>query len=316
MTVSPATTSEHQLHIETISHNGLKWVNIERPRPQEIEYLSQNYPFHPLDLDDCLTRNQRPKIDEYDDYLFIILHFPLFRREDRVTTPSEVDIFIGADYVITSHSGELKALSSFFRDCQMEEANRSACMEQGPGFLLYSVLDRLVKYCFPILNKIIANVESVEDNIFNQRALDTVREISVIRRDLIAFRRIMRPQRSVLYSLEQRRRPFLTEEIEVYFSDISDQINKIIDAIDDYKEVLESLADTNDSLTSHRLNDVMRILTIISTLMLPATLLASIYGMNVPLPFQGSEISFALAMMAMLLIATVMLIFFRLKHWI
>src|SRR4030042_3804728 len=101
------TVVEDKLNIEQVTWNGLTWVNIERPTPKETEYLAQNYLFHSLDLDDCLSRTQRPKIDEYEDYLFIVLHFPLFSKNQRVTVPAQVSIFIGKDYLVTLHAGVL-----------------------------------------------------------------------------------------------------------------------------------------------------------------------------------------------------------------
>ncbi|MCK5434284.1 MAG: magnesium transporter, partial [Dehalococcoidales bacterium] len=142
---------EKELNIRTITHGKLKWLNIEKPTARETEYLAQNYPFHPLDLDDCLSRIQRPKIDEYKDYLFLVLHFPVFNKEARVTTRSQVSVFIGENYLITVHKGELKPLVKLFRECQIDEESRQENFSQGSGYLLYRIVDRLVDYCLPIL---------------------------------------------------------------------------------------------------------------------------------------------------------------------
>ena len=115
---------EEQLNLESLTWGGLTWVNIEKPTERETEYLAQNYPFHPLDLDDCLSRIQRPKIDEYKDYLFLVFHFPVFNKEARVTASSQVSVFIGKDYLITLHKGELKPLVKLFRECQIDEESR------------------------------------------------------------------------------------------------------------------------------------------------------------------------------------------------
>ena len=312
-----AIVGEKELNIESITWEGLTWVNIEKPTTRETDCLAQKYGFHELDLDDCLSRMQRPKMDEYPNYLFLVLHFPVFNREARVTTPSQVSVFIGRDYLITLHAGDLKPLVKMFRDCQLHERAREENMGKGSGHLLYQIMDRLVNYCFPILNKVIENVERVEDEVFDENVRETIREISIIRRDVIAFRRIIRPQIDVIKSLEQRERSYLGENMEVYFGDIGDHLEKIAGALDDYKEVIEGLKDTSDTLTSHRTNEVMRLLTIIATIMLPVAVVAGILGMNIyPLTSTGGPLSLVIAILVIAGICGGMLIFFRRKRWI
>lgn len=308
---------EEKLNIDSITHNRLTWVNIEKPTQREIEYLARNYPFHPLDLDDCLSRIQRPKIDPYEDYLFMVFHFPVFNKQARVTTPSQVSIFLGEDYLITLHEGNLKPLTKFFKDCQMNEQTREESMSRSTGYLLYLILDRLVNYCFPILNKIGSNIEAVEEKVFSQDASESVYELSILRRDVISYRRIIKPQTEVLELLEQMDWPILKEDPEVYFGDLADHSRKIQDTLDDYKEVIEGLNDTNNTLSSFRINQIIRILTIVSTIMLPPTLIASIYGMNLKgLPLAGNPIAFVILIFLMVGIVVGMLTFFRVKRWI
>ena len=308
---------EKELNVESITWGDLTWVNIEGPTEQETEYLAQNYPFHPLDLDDCLSRVQRPKIDVYKDYLFLVLHFPAFNPESRVTTASQLSVFIGDNYLITLHKGELKPLVKLFRECQIDDESRQEYFSQGTGFLLYRITDRLVDYCLPILNKMVDNIEGVEDSIFSDRARDTVREISVLRRDIISFRRIIWPMRAVLGSLEPKVRRFTKMDMAVYFGDMVDHVDKIWDALDEYKEVIEGLNDTHDSLATNRTNEVVRMLTVIATILLPITVVASIFGMNIPLgPFEESHYSPLFILLIMIVIIVSMLYFFRRQRWI
>ena len=155
MTISQESKEGQSVNQELLTWGDLTWVNIEQPTEKETEYLATNYSFHPLDLDDCLSRIQRPKIDEYKDYLFLVFHFPIFNIEARVTNPSQLSVFIGRDYLITLHKGELKPLVKLFRECQIEEEARQENFSQGSGYLLYRIIDRLVDYCLPILNKIL-----------------------------------------------------------------------------------------------------------------------------------------------------------------
>jgi len=316
---TPLINEDKKLNVDSVTHGKLTWIYIEKPTPQEVDYLAQRFHFHPLDLDDVLSRVQRPKIDEYDDHLFIVLHFPVFDKENRVTTPSEVDIFIGENYLVTVHkSGDLKPLAKFFKECQIDEETRKKYMGRSPSYLLYHMLDRLVNYCFPILNKLIDNIDKVEDLIFARAVPQTVREISLTRRDLISFRRVIHPQISVVEALEQEEYPFFKEEQEVYFGDIADHIRKIWDGLEDCKEVVDGLAETSNWLTSHRIQETMRVLTIVMALLAPGTLIASIYGMNISLPGgrEASLLPLAVLLFIMLGIAVAMLFFFRRRRWL
>jgi magnesium transporter len=308
---------EEQLNIESLTWGDLTWVNIEGPTERETEYLAQNYPFHHLDLDDCLSRIQRPKIDEYKDYLFLVLHFPVYNKEVRVTSPSQVSVFIGENYLITLHKGELKPLVKLFRECQIDEESRQENFSQSSGYLLYRIIDRLVDYCLPILNKIGANIESLEDSVFSEGIRNAVREISVLRRDIISFRRIIWPVRAVIGRLELKVRRFTKMDMSVYFGDMVDHVDKIWDELDDYKEVIEGLNYTHDSLATNRTNEVMRMLTIIATILLPITVVASIFGMNIPLgPFKDNPLSPLYVALICLAIICGMLYLFRRQRWI
>ncbi len=296
----------------------MRWIDIHNPTSEDTSYLAENYPFHKLELDDCLSRIQRPKIDydEEDNYLFLVFHFPVFNKEARVTTVSQVSIFLGKDYLITLHEGNLKPLTKFFVDCDTNEETRQTKMSSSPGYLLYVILDRLVDYCFPLLNKIGSNIDAVEGKVFSEDAREAVRELSMLRRDVLSFRRMIKPQTEVLEWLEKSELSLIKEDSEVYFGDLVDHNHKMMDTLDEYKEVIEGLNDTNNTLTSFRINQVMRVLTVISVILLPLTLIASVYGMNVDLPLQKDSIAFPIIIAIMGIIMVGMLFFFRSKRWI
>jgi magnesium transporter len=309
---------EKELNIESLTWGDLTWVNMERPTEKETEYLAQNYSFHHLDLDDCLSRIQRPKIDEYKDYLFLVFHFPVFNKEARVTTPSQVSVFIGKNYFITLHKGELKPLVKLFRECQLDEESRQENFSHGSGYLLYRIIDRLVDYCLPILNRIGDNIELTEDNIFSSSGVPkAIEDLSVLRRDVISFRRAIWPMRAVIGSLERKVHRFTDMDMSVYFGDTVDHVDKIWDGLDEYKEIIEGLNSTYDSLATHRTNEIVRMLTIIATILLPITVVASIFGMNIELgPFKDSPYSALFISLICLAIISGMLYFFRRQHWI
>lgn len=321
MSLSRTGQIERKPNLKTIETSGFRWLHIEKPRELETGYLSQHFPFHPLNLEDVLSRITRPKIDGYKEHLFIVLHFPVYDKTNQVNTSSEMDIFIGDDYLVTIDcTGNLVALDKFFIMCQTDEKIRNENCAEGPGYLLYRILDRLVDYCFPMLNKVGDNIEAVEDNIFGSDPRGSVREISVLRRDIISFRRTIWPIRGVIGTLEPRVRRFTRMDMTAYFGDLVDHLDKIWDALSEYKEIIEGLSYTHDSLASNRINDVLRVLTILTTIATVLTVVASVYGMNVSLPggsnSGGSPFSWIILLIVMLAIMGVMLLYFRRKHWL
>jgi magnesium transporter len=308
-----------QLNIETIVWENLTWTNITKPTTREMDYLANNFSFHPLDLDDCLSRKQRPKLDEYKDYLFFIFHYSVYNRETRISFHDQVAVFIGEKYLVTVHNGGLKAIGKLFRECQIDEETRQNNFQYGSGFLLYRILDRSIDAYFPILDKILSWTEEVEDRVFDE-TIEAAQELSILRRDVITQRRIMFPSRQVIIELEPKLKKFTNMDISVYYGDLMDHFNKICDTLDEAKEIIEVYKDTDYILGTDRVNRVMRMLTILSTIILPFVIVSSLYGMNVLLPGGntggGSWVTFAVLMFIMCGISVGMLFYFRRKHWI
>lgn len=301
---------------ELLTYQRITWVNIERPAAEDLSYLREHFPFHPLDLEDITSRTELPKMDVYDDYLFIVMHFPVFDHTRHLSTPSEVYFFVGLNYLVTVHDGRLKPISRLFADCQETPESRARFMGQGSGRLLYAILDRLVDYLFPILTKVGGQIRDIEENLFTADMEQMINRIALVRRDIIALRSILRPQLKVMHVLERGRHPFFQEELEVYFGDITDGFSKAVEIVDDYYEIIHGLSDTSMALTSYRINEVIRILTIISVILLPLSVISGIFGMNVPLPLSHSAWSFWLILLLMILVAGAMLAYFRHKRWL
>jgi magnesium transporter len=310
--------AEEPLRIETVTFKGLSWVNIEQPTKQDTDYLAQTYSFNQLDLDDCLSRRQRPKIDEYEDYLFVVLHFPKWHKDVQIARPSQVAMFIGKNYVVTVHAGELTPLVNFFEMCQSDTAMCQRAMSRGSALLAYRIIDLLVDYCFPIMDKILGQMEIAEDRVFDP-SVEATHELAVVRRDIIAQRRIIWPLRAVIAELEPKLKKFTTRNMSDLFGDMLDHLAKIWDTLEECKEVIEVYKDSDYVLSTERINRIMRVLTIFSAIILPFVVISSIYGMNVYLPggLSGGNLqTFLLLLLAMILVAGGMLFFFRRKHWI
>jgi magnesium transporter len=217
---------------------------------------------------------------------------------------------------VTLPGVELLPVTRLFRRCQEDEELREQLFSKGSGYLLYHILDDLFDYCFPILDKIGHKLDSVEDDLFEKRAEEVVRDLSNVKQEIISYRKIIKPERSTLRLLERQVERFLPEQLELYFDDIVDASERIWDLLDNYKEVVEGLESTNESVISHRQNDVLRILTVFSATLLPLTLLASVFGMNVAFPGHDTAHAFWVIVAVMVAASAALLGFFRWKRWI
>jgi magnesium transporter len=303
-------------HAEIVEAPGLRWINIERPRGADQAWLEERFDFHPLDYEDVLSRNQRPKVDEYDDYLFIVLHFPRYDKTVGRLNAAEVDIFVGPDYLITLPNEPLQPLEYLFERCRTNEELRESLFSKGSGYLLYKILDDCVDASFPMLRKMGNKLERIEEDIFEGRSDEVVRDISNVKQEIINFRKIVRPQRPAFRDLERNKARYIAEDLDIYFEDIQDASERIWDMLENYKEVVEALEATNESALAHRTNEVFRLLTAISVIILPLTLVASIWGMNVRVPGEQTTTGFWIIIATMIVLLGGMVAFFRRRGWL
>src|SRR5687767_9363092 len=302
--------------IAELAGNGLTWIHVDEPGPLEAALLAERFGFHELDVEDILSKRQRPKIDEYESYVFIVLHFPFYDKSVQRLNAAELDVFLGSDFLITLPNVELLPVTYLFRRCEEDVERREELFSKGSGYLLYHVLDDLFDYCFPILDKIGHKLDTVEDEMFEGHAEEVVRDLSNVKQEIISYRKIIKPERQTLRALERRTERFLPEELDLYFDDIVDGAERIWDLLDNYKEVVERLESTNESVISHRHNEVLRVLTVFSAILLPLTLLASVFGMNVDFPGYGTGAAFWIVVAVMITVGAGLLGFFRWKRWI
>jgi len=304
--------------VHELSASGLTWVNVVSPDVETAQELADRFGWHPLDVEDIVSKRQRPKVDDYEDegYLFAVLHFPFYDKQVQRLNAAELDIFIGHDYVVTIPNRELHPVTWLFQRCQEEADLREQLFRRGSGRLLYEILDDLFDYCFPILDKIAHKLDVIEDEMFEGRSQEVVRDISNVKQEIISYRKIIKPERSTLRVLERRVEAFLPEELELYFDDIVDAAERIWDLLDNYKEVVEALEATNESVISHQQGDVLRILTVIATIALPLTLIASLFGMNVLFPGEGTHAAFWVVLATMVATLVGMVAVFRWKRWL
>jgi magnesium transporter len=293
--------------VKIIDYNGLKWIDIIQPTEKEIKMLKDMYDFHELLLEDCMTEHQRAKIDSYEDYSFIVIHLPRYKKELLRLDSEEIDIFIGQDYLVTLHEGELKPLVELAQNCQTNEAMKKEYMEQGSALLLYEITKALFDYCFPMLDKIGNAVNDINKQVFTNHSKEMLETISRTKMQIINYRSVIKPLRPVILTLEKVIEKYLPKDMDIYFDDITDKIEKIWDMLENYKEVIESADNTFSTLTNHTINGLMRIFTIIQVAILPMTLVSGLFSMNVKgIPMSNYPLAFWVVF-GMILIPTVVI---------
>lgn len=302
---------------QQLTGSRVTWINITNITPDDVEQIRRAFPYiHPLTLEDMLSPIERPKIDDDDDYIFVVAHFPLWDSVNRLTRASEVDFLVSRNYIITIHDGVLKPLTQLAAAIEVNETERQSLLGRSSSHAFYVMLDRLVDYIFPILRKVDANIRGIEEAIFSAEEDALIRDIALVRRDIIAQRRIIRHLVPILDNLERKERPIIHEDLDEYFGDILDHLQRARDIIDEDAEIMGGLAETADTLISHRINGVIRILTVFSVIMLPLTFLTGVYGMNIELPLAEHNAAFLIVVGLMITVVVVMLTYFRYRKWL
>ncbi|MEI6689164.1 MAG: magnesium transporter CorA family protein [Thermoleophilia bacterium] len=304
--------------VSMLETGGLRWIQLESPGPAEIAWLEEEFSFHELDLEDVRSRRQRPKVDEYPDYVFVVLHFPWYDKPSGRLFSAEVNAFIGPDFLITIPNVPLKPVSNVFRRLEANEEERAEWFAKGSGFLFYEVLDSLYGYCFPILDQIGRKLEDIEDHLFERDPDETVvRMISNVKQEIISYRKITKPQRPVLRQLERAGERYLaSEDLDIYYDDLVDSAERIWDLLENYKEVAEALEQTNETAISHRQNRILQVLTVLTVVFLPVTFVTNLFGMNVPVPFEHTAVAFAAILAVLIGTVAVLLGIFKWLRWV
>jgi magnesium transporter len=286
--------------LDTITNEGLTWINIERPTRDTMENLLSNkgFHFHELDIDDCLSKIQIPKIDKHNEYIFVVLHFPSSpihttinsakkkARKPSTTTLrfSQLSVFAGWNFLVTIHQGDLQPLNDLFQQCKQGNINqKEEIMGKTSGYLLHTIIDVLVDDLFHMLMKIVGNLEDIEDAVFDDK-VEVVKEISLLRREITILRRIVYPLKRIVSDITRDIQRFSEENLTEYFNDVEDHINKVLEVLETSRETIEIYKDTDFMLNTEKTNQILAILTIVFSLSIPATIIGTFYGMNISLP--------------------------------
>ena len=305
--------------IKTIEHNKIKWFHIHKPDTRDIKFLRENFSFHELDMEDLVSHQQRPKIDPYDNYTFLVFHFPVMKGERIEIT--EVDFFIGKDYVISSTQTNFHLFEDFFAEMQRDELLKSRFFAKDSKMLFYKILDNFVEAMLPLMDKFGAEIDNIDRQIFTvhskhiQSKFIFLEKITILRRNLLVSQTIIKPEINIMTEMENGKILFFGNNMAVYWSDILDHLKKFSDQLENYRFLIEGLSVAEETLVSYKINEVIKVFTVVTVFLMPPTLLASIYGMNLYLPIQSHPLAFWAMLVLMAVMEITMFIYFKIRKW-
>lgn len=292
------------------------WIDFQEPSADDVLRIKKSYCLHPLVIEEFSTPTLRPKATEYETCLYLAVHIPLFDVDSRTTYPGEIDIAITDNALITAHDHDILQLNEFFDELKNDKKKREQFTSNTPAELLRYLLELLLESCFPKLDHISHKLDYIEHEIFAGHETEMVFELSVVKRDILNFRRTMKPQRSVLESLSQKEFRFVDPKLKPYFQDLIGTNIRIWNNLESAKETIESLEDTNNSLLSNKLDTTMKVLTLFSAIFLPITVYSNILAMSASIPFGNSPYGFWIHAIIMLCIVSITMLLFKIKKWL
>jgi len=311
-------TDFKKINLQEILNNeiNLLWLDLDDPTDEEIVILSEEFKFHELAIEDCLFPQSQPKVDDFGNYIFIIIQGVKKYKEDgeEELKTVDLDIFFGKNFVVTVHEEPIKSITGLINRCHQNPM----FLDKGSDFLLHAIIDGVVDSYLPLLEEIDDSIEDVEDKVLVNPSQKIMGDILSLKKKILAIRKIIGPQQTVIGILSRRDIPFIKHQTLIYYRDIYDHLVRISDTIDMYRDLSTSVLDVYLSGASNRLTEVMKVLTLIATIVMPLTLITSYYGMNFPLPEFGWGIVRSIPFVWSLIIGTTLglLIFFKHRKWI
>ncbi|OGE80298.1 MAG: hypothetical protein A2660_01185 [Candidatus Doudnabacteria bacterium RIFCSPHIGHO2_01_FULL_45_18] len=308
--------------LKIIHTKNLRWVDIVGPEESDLNYLKEHFKFHPLDFEDIVTASIRTKIDEYDHYIFIVLLFPYYDKEANEIKSVEVDFFIGEDFVVTIHNGKIKTLNNQVHNAHQHDHARNSSMTQGSGYLLFTILEALFKRSSPILDKINLQMIESENKVF-QLDIRTLEKLAQLKKNIIIYRRIVKMHRYVLNKLLHSGKEYLKfKDSKTYFQDLIEYGENIWNVLSSDKESVESFEETNQSLGTHKINDILQVLTVLSVIVAVLSLITDILvffertNVEKILGLENDFRLFLFMLTALSVVTAGLLLFFRKKRWL
>jgi len=291
----------------------LHWIDLEDPTVKEATILEDPFHFHPLAIEDCLAEVHHPKVDDYEAYIFVIVHGIRFDAPTDSFITRELDIFLGKDYLITHHKGPMRSISAARELCGK---NLQAAMPRGVDFLLHQVLDQMFDHYFPSLDEIEDKIQLAQVKVFEKPVQETLDQIFTLKRDVMHLRRMCLPQREIVHRLSRGEFPMISPKAALYFRDIYDNLYRIVDASYQYQDMMQSTLDAYLSAINNRLNETMKRLTVVTVVLASLTVITGVYGMNFEhMPELQWRFGYLWALALMVLIPLSIVYWFRKTGW-
>lgn len=289
------------------------WLDLQNPQPSSIALLRQEFKFHELAIEDATRHHERPKLEAFENYYFMVFYALSYDAEQRRLMGQSIGMFIGSNYIVSVHQSEISAIDDTIKRWQANTAD----FGHDAGALLYSLLDAIVDDYFPVIDELAERVEDIEEQIFEHFSENALQEVFSLKRDLLNVRRIVAPERDVLNVLIRREVPIFERNSILYLQDVYDHIVRITDSIDTYRDLLSSALDAFLSVQSNRLNQIVKVLTITSIVLMTDALIAGIYGMNFEfMPELHWRYGYPFALGLMLVLSVGLVAFFRWRKWL
>jgi magnesium transporter len=290
------------------------WIDLEDPTVKEATILEDPFHFHPLAIEDCLSEVHHPKLDDYDEYVFLILHGIRFDAPNDNFITREMDIFLGRNFLITHHQGPMRSISTTRELCAK---NLVASFARGVDFLLHQILDQMFEHYFPNLDAIEDKIQLIQVEVFENPNRETLDRIFTLKRDVMHLRRICTPQREIVNRLARGEFKTISTRAAVYFRDIYDNLYRIVDASFQYQDLVQGTLDAYLSAVSNRLNETMKRLTVFGAIFAALTVITGVYGMNFEhMPELKWRYGYVMAWMIMVAAIAGLLYWFKKKEWI
>jgi magnesium transporter len=303
--------------MKIVTHEDVTWIDLENPTKTDVEYIRENFNIHPLALEEFTTPTYRARATKYTNCLFLTIHIPLFDSEKRTTYAGEVDILLTKTHLITGHTKNIYQLDKFFDDLQKSEGKRRLFMIHSTAHLLYEIFKLLTESCFPRLDHVTKHIDNIQEEIFGGNERTMVREISIVKRDILNFRRTLMPQRSIIESIIAQSNGTVPKDIKMYYHDLIGTNIRLWNDLESAKETIVSLEKTNNSLLSQKINQRMRIITVFSVLWIPITIYLSVFSLNIAkMPFRDNPYALLIHLASILIISLVTFLVFKLARWI
>lgn len=308
---------EHQpeFRAELLQEPGaLHWIDLEDPTPAETKVLEDPFHFHPLAIEDCLSEVHHPKVDDFQDYIFVILHGIRFDAPSDQFFTRELDVFLGRNYLVTHHRGPMRSITSAREQCGK---NLQAAMPRGVDFLIHQILDQMFEHYFPNLDAIEDKIQLIQVEVFEKPTQQTLDRIFLLKRDVSQLRRICIPQREIIHRLARGEFAAISQKAAVYFRDIYDNLYRIVDASYAYQDMMQGTLDAYLNAVNNKLNETMKRMTVVTATLACLTVITGVYGMNFQfMPELHWRFGYAWALLLMVLAPAGLVYWFRRRNWI